>query len=195
MKLAMGESLSARELLFLQAMSEAEMLGTSKGLSASANSSWGLWKLGGDRWDWSSPGQAEWEALSVEDRRLWVPDNRREVPERGDLLLLIDGQPVPRGEFGEMGEEYDHSSAYALLEQAGLHEVAPELTAEPSTDDELLGLSGPKMLRRLMTLWMQTISKPIASGSSETVRIEPSDHVHEPRCLCDLMCLHRKFEI
>ena len=172
----MGERLSEREVLFLQAMSEAEMLGTSRGLATPAAGSWGLWECGGYRWDWGSPGQAEWEALPMEERRMWVPESKREVPEPGDQLLFVDGQPVPRGELGEKGEQYDHSLAYSLLERAGLSRHDADLEDEEEADAEEDRQEGPaaidgaraaKMLRRLLRLWTRTIAKPTTTGATE----------------------------
>lgn len=161
----MGETLSARELLFLQAMSEAEVLGATKSIAGFAKESRSLWQFGSDRWDWSSPGQAEWEALTTEERRRWVPENRREVPERGDILLLVDGQPVPHGELGEMDEQYDHSAAYSLLEQAGIDDIY----ADPDEEGAPSGMKGAKILLRLMKLWMRTIARPVSTGATESV--------------------------
>lgn len=174
-KLAMGEHISAREVLFLQAMSEADVLGSSKGLSTPSASSWGLWEFGGDRWDWSSPGQAEWESLPMEERRMWVPESRREVPEPGDVLVLIDGQPVPRGELGDMGEQYDHTFAYSLLENAGVNDQ--DLYLDDEDEDQVHekyssendGENMATMLRNLLKLWTKTIVAPSSSGGDETV--------------------------
>eukprot|EP00966_Prymnesium_polylepis_P214089 4958580-Prymnesium_polylepis.1 len=169
----MGDILSEREVLFLQAMSEAELLGTPRGLATPAAGSWGLWECGGDRWDWSSPGQAEWEALPMEERRMWLPESKREVPELGDELLFVDGQPVPRGEKGEKGEQFDHTSAYSLLEGAGmvdhdedLEELEEESVGKPDATAD--GVRTANMLRRLLRLWTQTIAKPRAAEGEDS---------------------------
>ena len=76
----------------MQALSEAESLGTARGLAKPKGGSLNLWAFGGSHWDWDAPGQAEWEALSMAERTRWLPEAKRDVPEPGDRILFIDGQ-------------------------------------------------------------------------------------------------------
>ena len=69
-----------------------------------------LWQPGtGSRWDWLTPGQAEWDVMPMKQRLQFVPAAFRDAPLPGDRLLFVDGQRVPNGERGEDGDEWDHS--------------------------------------------------------------------------------------
>ena len=182
-KAANGERLSQRELEFLQSLTEAEMLRATHGLASPTGGAWGLWTVGGSRWDWDAPGQAEWEAMPMAERVQWVPEGKRDVPEAGDQLLFIDGQAAPEGERGEDGERFDHSATYEMLEHAGVttleeEEMEMEALGEEEVEGEAgqLGSAGKggkarvdifKVLRRLRTLWARRIAKLGTGAATE----------------------------
>eukprot|EP00966_Prymnesium_polylepis_P249068 5758663-Prymnesium_polylepis.2 len=116
--------------------------------------------------------------MSISQKRHYVPDSKRDLPQPGDMLLLIDGQQPPLGEVGEDGERWDHTKTYRLLEEAGQHDERDEPVFLPeahcawavSSDRKARGLEKLHRLCVRRVCSAVDASKSISTGGAELAK-------------------------